>query len=63
VHIRVMGGGNAVYVGEKVRSVPAPPRPELRPIDPALLRLGPRERAEWAGCRQIVEQASRRLIQ
>jgi ubiquinone/menaquinone biosynthesis C-methylase UbiE len=61
-HIRVMGGGNAVYLGEKIRDVPAPPRPEFRPIAPALLRLRPSERAEWAGCRQIVEHAAQRLI-
>ena len=57
-----MGGGNAVYVGEKVRHVPTRPRPEFRRIDPALLRLRPSERAEWAGCRQIVEGAAQRLI-
>jgi SAM-dependent methyltransferase len=61
-HIRVMGGGNVVYLGEKVSPVPAPPRPEFRPIAPALLRLRPSERAEWSGCRQIVEHAAQRLI-
>ena len=62
LHIRLMGGGSVLYVGEKVRDVSPGPRPAFRPIDPALLRLAVSDRAQWSGCRQIVEEASRRLI-
>lgn len=61
-HYRLLGGGSAIYVGEKVRRVAPPSRPELRQIEPSALSLTPDDRRAWEGCREIVERAGEGLV-
>jgi ubiquinone/menaquinone biosynthesis C-methylase UbiE len=62
LQVRLLGGGQMVYVGEKARSVAPPARPEFRQIETSRLILTPQDRDAWRGCAALVERAAERLL-
>ena len=61
VQLRLLGGASFVLVGRKARSLPAQPRPAMRVIDPATLRVSDEERAAFRDFPGVLERGARRL--
>ena len=62
LHFRLLGGGDMVYIGQKVRTIEPPSRPAFRQIPTSRLTLTAQDREAWRGCRDRVARAAERVL-